>query len=353
MKILISHDGSLAHYFERLGLARAFVACGHQAIMWEIGKKSEFDAFDDFEPDVFIGQTYNLNEALFACITERPGLKVYMKAADWGYKTTEIAEKFPILVATEKEKEIVLRLKAACNKPDFVFVHHHRDSLKDTHGYWEDNGVKVASIMNAADVFDYTKGQAQKKYASDIAIVGGYWGYKSIVLNEWFLPLCRDFKLNIKIFGNQPWPVPQYCGYCSDSEVRHILASAKICINLHEPHSHEYGYDVVERPFKIMSNNCLMVSDYVAGLYKSYEPDTLLLCKTPEGFRELIRTTLCHYEDYMDEYGNELVESGYKQTIENHTYFNRVFQVFMELGLEEEAAKSLDKRKEVFGKLGL
>ena len=352
MKILISHDGSLAHYFERLGMARAFVACGHETTMWELGRKSEFDAFDDFEPDIFIGQTYNLNEALADCIRQRPGLKVYMKAADWGYKTEEISSKYPILVATDKEKEMVLKLKEQCNKPDFVCVHHHEDWISDTHGHWIRNGIPAVSIMNAADIFDYTKGEKQKKYECDVCMVGGYWGYKSIVLNEWLLPLCRNFDLNIKIFGNQPWPVPQYCGYIEDSEVKHALASAKVCVNLHEPHSHEYGYDVVERPFKLLSNKCIMVSDYVEGLYRSYPPDTLFLNRSPEGFRETIRNIVNHHKDWMKE-AKENVEAAYMHTLKSHTYFDRVIKVFIELGLEEEWPKALAKKIEVQQKLGL
>ena len=62
--------------------------------------------------------------------------------------------------------------------------------------------------------------------ASDMAFIGGYWSYKAQVLDKWLLPLCNsDFNYNIKIFGNQPWPCPQYCGFAGDHMTNDILAS--------------------------------------------------------------------------------------------------------------------------------
>ena len=44
---------------------------------------SAFDAFDLFEPDMFLGQAYNLTSDLIKCIYERPHLKVGLRAGDW------------------------------------------------------------------------------------------------------------------------------------------------------------------------------------------------------------------------------------------------------------------------------
>lgn len=347
MRILLGNDSGLAHFYERIGLLRAFVACGHEAVIWDYSKKSAFDAFDDFEPDLFITQTYNLNDAIVDCILERPALKVYAKSGDWGHKTTEISAKYPVLVATDQEKELVLKLKKQCNKPDFVCVHHHHDYLKDTHGYWDENGIKSVSVMNAADIFEYTKGNKQKKYECQLAFCGGFWGYKSQILNEWFLPLCSNFKYSIKIFGNQSWPVPQYHGFINDNEVKHLFSSAQICPNFHEPHSHEYHYDIVERPFKLASNKSFIISDYVGGLEKLFG-DSLVMAKTPQEFKEKV--------DYFLDNPKEkerYVEEMYNKVINNHTYFSRVTQVLIELGLEEEAEKSIEKRKDVFERMDL
>ena len=76
MKILISSDGVHAHYFQRLSWLRAFNAVGMQAQLWDCKSMSAFDAFDLFEPDVFLGQSYNLTSDLVKCIYERPHLKI-------------------------------------------------------------------------------------------------------------------------------------------------------------------------------------------------------------------------------------------------------------------------------------
>ena len=81
MRIMISSDGIHAHYFIRQGWARAFSYAGHEAILWDINTKNAFDAFDEFEPDLFIGQTYNVNSAIFKCIKLRPNMKVIIQSA--------------------------------------------------------------------------------------------------------------------------------------------------------------------------------------------------------------------------------------------------------------------------------
>ena len=105
MKILISSDGFHAHYHIRMSWARVFQSLGAEVSLWNIDSKPVFDAFDEFEPDIFIGQTYHITESLIKCIEERPNLKVMMRASDWGDMQNDIdLDKYPILVATEEEK---------------------------------------------------------------------------------------------------------------------------------------------------------------------------------------------------------------------------------------------------------
>jgi len=77
MKIMISSDGPHAHYYERMAWAKAFNACENQVSVWDIHNVPAFDAFDRFEPDIFLGQSYNMDRAVYQCIKERPHLKVY------------------------------------------------------------------------------------------------------------------------------------------------------------------------------------------------------------------------------------------------------------------------------------
>lgn len=352
MKILISSDSPHAHYFERLGLARAFSTLSHDVLMWDIRNKPAHDMFNEFEPDIFIGQTYNVDRALFKCIASRPALRVVMKAGDWGYISNtwsqETKSQYPILFASEKEKQTILRMKDECGKPDFLFIHYHPDWINQTHNKWTEAGIPVISLMNAADVFDYTGGRFVDDYSSDIAFVGGYWPYKARTLDKYILPLCNPkLDLKIRIFGNQGWNIPQYCGFAPESEVKHIFRSAAICPNVSEPHSQVFGFDIIERPFKLLSNKCFVISDYVEGLDKILG-DGLVLAKTPQEFIAKIFYYLENPHEKM-----EIVERGYKKVIDSHTYFDRAATIMDNLGYSFDAQMIRINKKDVIKRLGL
>jgi len=90
MKILISNDGTHAHYFQRIAWANVFNALGIETAIWDCKNVPAFDAFDKFEPDIFLGQSYNLDAATIKCIYERPHLKVGLRAGDWGDQEEEV-----------------------------------------------------------------------------------------------------------------------------------------------------------------------------------------------------------------------------------------------------------------------
>lgn len=337
MKVLISNDGPFAHYYIRMGIARALTAMGHQVIMWDIQKKPAFDAFDELEPDLFIGQTYNLTDAIIKCIKERPAMRVIMKAADrsdfaYGLNKAE----YPVLVANKKEIDNVMKLRFATGRPDFVYVHYHQDRLNQTHGGWEADGIKTHSLMNAADVFEFTHGKHQERFDCDVAFVGGRWGYKARTIDKYFMPLLNT-GLKIKIFGNQPWGVRQYCGFLNDYQVKHLLASAKVCVNLSEPHSQDFGYDVVERPFKLASNRCFVVSDYVEDLEKIFG-ESMEYGKSPQEFQQKV-IEWCKPEKINERMSKE--KAAYEICMNGQTYFHRVRDIMADLDLEHEAKKAM------------
>lgn len=334
MKILIANDGPTAFYYIRTGLARAFNTGGHEVMMWDIHKKPVFDMFDEFEPDLFLGQTYNTTPVLVKAIKERPHMKVIMKAGDWGKLSNKI--QFPILKASEEEKKIILDLKEETDKPDFLHIHYHPDYVEETHGYWADKGISVHSHMLGADIFDYTNGERMEHLVSNLSFIGGYWSYKAETINKYLIPLCNEKKYTIKIFGNSHWPVVQYCGFLQNEYVKHAMKSADICINLSEPHSQVYGFDIIEKPFKLLSNKCFVISDYVEGLHKLFG-ENLVMAKTPEEFKKLVD----HYLKNPDE-RQPFIDTGYKEVMNNHTYFHRVRDIFNNLNLEHYGRKTME-----------
>lgn len=339
MKILISNDSDFAHKYIREGFGKALSACGHDVVIWDIRKKSAFDMFDEFSPDIFVGQTYNVDKAVFKCIEERPWMSVAMKGSDWGVAQDEMdLNKFPVLVANQREVETILELKRRTGKPDFIDIHYHQSSVELTHSKWINNGIKCVGLMSAADISDYHDGKRDERLVCDIGYVGGYWPYKSHTINSYLIPLCHPKeKYNIKIFGNQPWGVPQYCGFIQTKDVKNLFVSAKICPNISEPHSQVYGHDVVERPFKLLSSKAFMITDSVKSMKDNVFGNDVIYAESPEDFKTKIDYYLTHEDERL-----EMIEKGYNNVMNNHTYFHRAVQFFNELGFKQEADKCLD-----------
>lgn len=349
MRILISNDSPTAHYYIRMGFAKALSCAGHDVRLWDLDKKNPFDSFDEFEPEIFVSQSYNLNPAIVECIRRRPHLKATFKAGDWSNFADNIdSKKYPILKASKSEIENLEKILGFGNKI-FVDIHYPQKYANETHEYWKEKlGVKVVGLMSGADVFDFTNGQYREEYASDIIFIGGRWGYKSQTLDPYILPLldCRE-NLKVKIFGNQPWNVPQYCGFLPDNHVKHFLASATICPNISEPHSQVYGFDIVERPFKLLANKCFVISDYVKGLYELF-PGGIIYATNPQEFKQY-----CHFYIRNPSHRLQHINDGYQAVINNHTYFHRAAQFFTELDMPDEARNMENKFEEVKVKLCL
>ena len=337
MKILIANDGPTAFYYIRTGLARAFHASGHEVLLWDIHKKPAFDMFDEFEPDIFLGQTYNTLSPLVKVIKERPHMKVIMKGCDWGPKIDKIPlDDFGILTSSKTTQHTILDLYEETGKPDYLHIYYHPDYIGETHGHWINKGIPVHSHMLGADVFDYTNGKRMERFVSDMTFIGGYWPYKAQNIDSFLLPLCHSNKYNIKIFGNAHWPVVQYCGHIPTEMAKHALASATICPQLHEPHSTYYGFDMSERTFKLLSNKCFVVSDYVEGLHKLFGDD-LVMAKTADEFKKLIDHYLANPEER-----NGYILKGYQKVMSEHTYFHRVRDIFNNLNLPQYAKKTME-----------
>ena len=310
-----------------------------QGVLSHIFKKPAFDAFDEFEPDIFIGQTYNMDRALFKCIKHRPHMKVVLRASDWGDKQEDIdLDEYPILVARKDEIDLIGQLKEETGKPDFVYNHYHENWMKKTHNKWETIGVRPVSMLHAADVFEYNSPNVYDHLVSDISFVGGYWPYKAKAIDRYIIPLCHPVgRFNVKIFGGQNWPVCQYMGYIENDEVKNVFRSATICPNISEPHSQAFGYDIIERPFKVLFSGGFCISDYVQSMAEDvFDDDEIVFAKDPEEFFELVN----HYLKYPDE-RIPYIHRGFNKVVSEHTYFHRVAQILKELGLEEEQFKCM------------
>ena len=115
MKVLISSDGMHAHFYQRTAWANAFRSCGIETAVWDCKNVTAFDAFDSFEPDVFLGQSYNLKPDLLKCIYERPHLKIGLRSGDWGSYT--YGQEDNVLLSTQQEIDTLCKLKEETDSP--------------------------------------------------------------------------------------------------------------------------------------------------------------------------------------------------------------------------------------------
>jgi len=326
MKILISSDGMHAHYFQRMAWARAFAECGIEVYFWDSKNIPAFDAFDSFEPDLFMGQSYNLDRALLKCIYERPHLKVGLRAGDWGDFTQD--NRFNVLYATEHELEVLKRLKEETGKPDFVHIHYDQQAVDQTHSKYKTIGIDAKSLIMCADVQEYLKSDYDEALSCDIGFVGGYWPYKGIIIDNYLTPLCYPVgNYNIKIFGNQPWTgVNQYCGYIQDNKVKDLFRSAKICPNLSEPHA------INERCFKILCAGGFCISDNITSIRNIFNDNGVVFAESPEDFASKIDYYLKNEDERV-----AISQKGKDFILNNHTNFHRVSDILQHFGYQKEA----------------
>lgn len=336
MKILICSDGRHAHYFQRVSWANAFIQAGHEVFLWDKKTTSAFDAFDKSQPDIFLGQAYNLDKPTIKCIKERPHLRVGLRAGDWGNHEKNVDKsRFNILFCSDQEKRTLEELKNETGAPDFVHIHYPEWAVEQTHNHFESIGIKAVSLMMCADTTAYGLGEKREELLCDIGFVGGYWPYKGIIIDQYLMPLLHPVgKYNVKIFGNQPWPANQYCGMIQDEKAKDLFASAKICPNLSEPHAHEFGFDVNERIFKVLFAGGFCITDNVKG-YELFG-DGIVVADSPSDFKDKID----YYLQNQDE-ADEIRKRGYDIVKANHTNYHRAAQIMDLFGYKNEAKKLL------------
>src|SRR4051812_8003114 len=117
MRVMCSHGNCAPHYI-RSGWGRVFRDCGHDFRFWKPEAKSAHDAFSEFEPDIFLGTTYEVDRAVAKCIEVRPKMKVALFASAWGEKVDKLnRDVYPLVYASSAEKARLSILKEQTGKP--------------------------------------------------------------------------------------------------------------------------------------------------------------------------------------------------------------------------------------------
>lgn len=336
MKVLIQDDSGqqTAHFFIRMGLARALAGSGHDVALWDTRVKSAIDMFDEYNPDLFIGTTYGLDRGIIKSICERPSVRVVLLGSNYSSFADQIdLAQFPILNANENEIRNVEYLNSK-HKIDFIYGYYHWKHIPITHEYWNTKlGIKIDAIPLGGDISEYTNGRVIDELKSDITNISGYWPFKAQIIDRWFIPLCNpELGLDIKVFGNKNWPIPQYYGNLDGSLVRHAFKSAKLNVNISEPHAHSvFPFEINERIFKLLLGKNQVLSDYTESIATEFfSQGEVQFAKSPQEFKEkalaMVSGSLTSNH-----------ELGYNTVMNKHTYFSRIEYMFDALSLPDEA----------------
>lgn len=329
----------------RTGWKRVFEACGHSWSWHDPNREPTFDAFRRSEPDVFLGTTYGLARAHVKCLRARPHVKVGLFASAWGPMSDAVDPvKHPIVRVGEDEKYFVGGMIEELGKPEVVFVHVTEGRfLEGTMSGWRSIGATPMGLMNAADTFAYWPDAVDPALVCDVAMCGGYWEYKARNLDAYVLPMCHPGSgLDVKLFGRSPWPTHRYLGRLSEDEERRLYASARVCVNVSEPHSTDLGWDVIERPFKTLACGALVVADYVEEATEVFNDGEVAFARSPGEMRELVE----HYARRPED-GAEMRRRGRAKVLASETYFDRVAKLLNGLGLPDEAAGVTARKNEL------
>jgi hypothetical protein len=331
MRILISNDGMHAHFFERMAWANAFKASGIECVVYNCKTLRAFDVFDKFQPDIFIGQLYNLDRATIKCISERPHLKVALRAGE--YRN----EKMPpeILQTTDADLKNLNELIENHGLPSFIYTHYFQQDIEDTHHLFKDKfGIKLTGVPMSGDILAYGNAEFKDYLQCDIGFVGGYWLYKGRIIDQYLTRILNDFRFHVKIFGNQLWPhVNQYCGVLNDEDVKNLFVSAKICPNLSEPHSHTYGIDVNERAFKVLAAGGFCIMDNVKRAKEIFK-DGVVFVDSDAGFEEAVEYFVM---ESNTEQRMEIARKGHEIVMKEHTNFHRASTILENFGEHSHA----------------
>jgi len=307
MKILLSNTLDENENRILLGIGQVLTSCGHNVIIWDIDKKSTFDAFDEFEPDVFFTQLEMLNKSMITCMSERPALRVVCKI-------------FAYNRANDEHKDL-LDSMVYVGQPDLAYTSHSDNELFNG---WIDHGIDVIPIINAANIFNSVGGIETKQLKTELVILEDKFAYTEPVIKEYFNQfLDIDFKHTIKIFGRGDWVGENYCGYLPVQHHKDIYASCDICIHLN------HSDDISQNLFDALSMGTFCVSNHKDILAKVL-PDELVLVNNAEELKDMVD----HFFRYPDEKAG-FIAKAYAHIIQNHTYFNRIDEIFQYLDLSQ------------------
>lgn len=332
------------------GWQNVFESCGHQFRYWHRDRgEAAFDVFNSFKPDLFIGTTWDADEALLKLCRRYAAMKVVLYAATWGPLSDEVPAEYPIVRITDREKVLLERMKRETGRPDLVWLHLTPSYVDPMLGGYRSIGILPAGITNAADLFTYSSGVVKDEYQCDVAWCGGAWGYKMKLLGPYLFPLLHPdhpAKLRAKCWGNQTWAAHNYLGLLDEGEAKHVFRSALVAPSIGEPHSLIFS-DIVERHYKVPCAGGLVVGGPEVGLEEEFGPGVIPRGNTPQAYQDLI----VHYSRCDESERRQVASLQQDAVFCSNTYHDRVQRLFTLLNLPAESERARESKRNVLSAL--
>jgi spore maturation protein CgeB len=349
MKILnhVNYVGGLgADRWIGSGLRDAFEELGHQ-FYWLTSAENFGARLDEVLPDILLASQSQLNPKNLAAITvhRKRGMRVVMRVDSF-------FDRDPIV------KEIL-------TKEDPADIYYGEVEPPHMDHFEKVTGKKYVVIANAAHHKLHFPGKFSKKYECDIVFLGAWLPKKKEAFEKILFPLRKKYK--VRLYGpgwtmkdnflrgagllSRKLGLDALNRFISDvrmtvpaEEERDLYTSAKICLNLHE-RGPEANVLLNERTFKIPACGGFEICDFVPPLRRYFTEKEVVMAVPPAGWSETVGADdnvsewADDWFDKIDYYlkhdaeRKKIQEAGTKRALRDHTYKNRVEQMFKLLGI--------------------
>ena len=332
MKNILMMAGAGANHHIRMSLCNSMRAAGYNVYYWNSEGKSAFDAFYEFSPDIFFGDTWQLSRAIVKKLNDQPEIKTVLWSDAYGRMEKEIdLQKYPVGVATDDQKRLVDQLHTI----PFLITNHSRESVEYTHGDWRNLGCAVESVLTSADITTFYPRLADYYYKTQIFYCGGHWPFKGRNLNQYIVPLTYpNTKWNIRIAGGG-WSVVNSIGLISDEESAKHYSNSQIVPHVVEPHASDVYGDIPLRYFQVPACGGFGISCPCVGIREVFSEDELVVAENPADFFEKTVYYLNRPEETLS-----FRKKAREKVLTQHTGFHRVRQI---MSMIEESTEIFDK----------
>lgn len=175
----------------------------------------------------------------------------------------------------------------------------------------------LAKSLVAADTIGF-RGRRMDEHRSDLCYVGKY---EAGPCDAYLLPLCDPkVGMDVKIYGDAPWPVAQYLGRPYIDTVPHLFASADLSLSFGD----------AESIYQILASGGLPVT--TTPVPPPFDATNVLVAEAAADLTRKIKTATCKHFVAL---GMDVIRSG-------NTYWHRTATLLKEAGFTRESQRVMD-----------